>query len=152
MRTDPLVCFPYSEWMTSSLHGGHVERRRPAGAERNVWRIGREGGIVSDMFVESHLESGIDRRRVCQGRGGGGRSPTRRGGDHHSAGDTDEKAEMSKVAMESIELDMEELASKEGRLVEAVVDRIRNYLTGGDGLASQRNEGAFSSRMNEGGQ
>lgn len=106
--------------MASALHGGHVERRRSAGAEWNVWRIGREGGIIGDMFVESHLESGIDRRRVCQGRSGGGRSPARRRWDHHSAGDTDEKAEMSKVAMGSIELDMGGLAEasqvrKEGR-------------------------------------
>lgn len=118
MRTDPLVRFPYSEWMTSALNGGHVERRGSASAEWDVRRICRVGGIISSMFVEGHLESGIDRRRGCQG--SCGRSPTRRRWDHHSAGDTDKKAEMSNVAMGSIELDMEELAEtgqvrKEGR-------------------------------------
>ena len=102
MRANPLVCFPYSEWMTSPLDGGHVQSWGPASAKRDVWGICRVSAIFSRIFVESDLESGIDRRRVCHGSCIG--AATRSRWDHHSAGDADKKVEMSDVG--SIKLGM----------------------------------------------
>ena len=133
--------------MTSSLNGGHVERRRSASAKWDVWRICRVPAVFGNIFAESELKSGIDRRRMCHGRCGGTR--TRRRWDHHSAGDSEKKAEISDVAIGSIEPVMEGLAERgkvgKVRLISGYPSGESFETTSGDGLVSQRNEGPFSS-------
>lgn len=98
MRSNPLVGFPNSHWVTSPLDSCHIEGSSPTGAEGDVGSIcgilAAGGGILGEIEVGRAIGTRwLARLGYCSG----GRAPTRRRRDHHGVKWTVESSATMKV-------------------------------------------------------